>query len=460
MEFQFVERDRNISLVHNGEEIRYYKVVKSLQNKIETLINDLNELARMEGFVDYFLSIERILEKEYVKDTDLLDNAIKYAKQLVNIRVQDISQFCDTSKRTQSSIFLDEKLVYDLLVLTGVFKILAPYLHSQYKEIYQHQLQDVIQEISVRFEDISKQLYQLIRSKVLRGSPTDRQFMSFLKFSLSYDYLILYNYSFITTVLLCTYNWKTNPVSFVVSLASDNFRFLILSYSTLPINTTDDFQEVSHDYLKTLSYETILNTLIDKLQKSGIVIRNDLYTTPVTDCIVLPVMSYILDIPSDYLRSKSPTERLQYQYLFAKFLSKTSYAKQYNSSWKAIQPFFMYAFESHVQLGSSLLPAFLEVLKEKFTYYGLESKGLALEMLKSFSTLSNKSRLLRHIIEGTGLPLDVKKTMQDRLKELSRFIVYTIQDTTRDKLKSELKLAFLKYMGHVKLTKQTISLYL
>ena len=460
MGYQFVERNKNISLVHNNEEVRYFEVVKSLQNKISVLIDDLNDLASMEGFIDYFLSIERILDKEYIKETNLVDTAIDYAKKLVDLRMQDISQFCDTSKKTQSSIFFDEKLVYDLLVLTGVFKVLAPYLHSKYKETHQHQLQDVIQEISTHFEDVSKQLYQLIRSKVLRGSPTDRQFMSFLKYSLSYDYLILYNYSFITTVLLCTYKWKTNPVSFVVSLASDNFRFLILSYSTLPINTADDFQEVSHDYLKTLSYETILNTLTDKLQKSGVIIRSSLYTTPVTDCIVLPVMSYILDIPSDYLRGKSSTERLQYQYLFAKFLSQTSYAKQHSSSWRAIQPFFMYAFESYIQPGSSLLPAFLEVLKEKFTYYGLESKGLALEMLKSFSVLASKSHLLRHIIEGTGLSPDIKKTMQDRLKELSKFIIYTIQDTTRDKLKSELKIAFLKYMGHVKLTKQTISLYI
>jgi len=460
MEYQFVERNRNISLLHNGEEIRYFEVVKSLQNKIGILIKDLNELAQMEGFIDYFLSIERILDEEYIKETNLVDTAIDYAKKLVNLRIQDVSQFCDTTKKTQSSIFFDEKLVYDLLVLTGVFKVLAPYLHSKYKETHQHQLQDIIQEISTRFEEVSKQLYQIIRSKVLRGSPTDKQFMSFLKYSLSYDYLILYNYSFITTVLLCTYNWETNPVSFVVSLASDNFRYLVLSYSTLPINTADDFQEVSHDYLKTLSYETILNTLSEKLQKSGIIIRSSLYSTPVTECIVLPIMSYILDIPSDYLREKPAIEKLQYQYLFARFLSQTKFAKQNRSSWKAIQPFFMYAFESFIQPGTSLLPAFLEVLKEKFTYYGLESKGLALEMLKSFSVLSSKSHLLRHIVEGTGLPADVKRTIQDRLKELSKFIVYTIQDTTRDNLKSELKLAFLKYMGHVKLTKQTISLYI
>jgi len=440
----------------DGNELVTYTINnKSVINKINVVIEDLNELGKTNP--EFFNFFTKLYDKIQYYNKDVLEELIDYANELSGIRVSDIGQYCDITKKKSNSIYLDEADMCDLFVLLSTFKILMPILHSDESKGIKDQIQQLLNDLAQRYEIVNKKIFQIIRVKTLRGDFNDKQFMQFLKYELSYDYLVLYNYSFITTVMLGLYNWETNPVSYIVSIAGDNFNFLVLSYATPAIEYTTEDLPTSTDFIETIAYEMVLNNIAEKLSSEDIKINMFLYSTPLTQVVVLPLMAQVIDIDLSYLRNKQNVDKLMLQVLLYKLLKKTSFYKQYPNIYENLYNIFMYAFVSPTMPSRALLPAFIDVLKHDFTFFGLENKIIILETLKQFATFQYKSSLLRHLTENK--PNFAIKGNVDLFKDIVTFIVYLLSDETRETIKSELKQAFTTYIKDLKVNSLMLKMF-
>ena len=439
---------------------------KSFLNKVQFVFDDLKFISEIEpSFEEFFQKLYDYVKTGLVvfNEDYIFSNLDNFASTLVMHRVPDYKKFCDSSKRTKDSIFFDESEMFELLKLISVFKFISPIIHSDAKDKYSASVQDLLNLVADKYSHINKKLYQVITSKILKGSMTNKKFMNFLKFSLTYDYLILYNFSFITNVLICLYNWTKNPVSFIVSLAGENFNFLVMTYSQVPIVYSSDEVEIdvsSGDYLDSISYEMILQNIFDNLQKENVTVK-DLYPTPITDIIVVPLVSVISDIPTSQLERKSNYDKLMLQYLLSMFLNKNKLLRSsYPDVIKNVLKLFLYAFEIPVQYGEGITPSMLEVLKHDFTYYSLDNKIPILNAVKTYSCFVTKRKFLRNIVSGEAFPEEYSKQIQDLLKSLAQFTMIVVSDDTRDEIRKELKRQFIDFLGKVKLNKSMLGLYL
>jgi len=457
MEFQFEKKQNLFSLVDdNGNTLASYTINnKSVLNKINVVVEDLNDLGK--EVPDFYSFFQKLYDEIQHYDSTLLDKLIDYANELSAIRVTDVGQYCDITKKKENSIYLDESDMCDLFVVLSILKILTPIIHSKESSQIQDQIQKILNDIAKRFELVNKKVYQIIRVKTLRGNFNDKQFMQFLKYELSYDYLVLYNYSFITTTMFGLYNWKTNPVSYIVSIAGDNFNFLVLSYATAPIEYTHDDLPTSADFMDTIAYEMILNNIAEKFDSEDIKINIFLYTTPLTETIVLPIMAQVIDVDLDYLRNKHSSDKLMLQLLMYKLLKQTTFYKKYPNEYENLYNLFFYAFVSPVNFSNALLPQFVDVLKQDFTFFGLENKVLVLDALKQFTVLKYKNALLRHILNNT--PHYNIKTNQTVFKDIVTLAIYLLSDETRESIVSELRTAFIKYIKNIKVNSLMLKLF-
>ena len=441
----------------DGNYLKYEITNKSLINKIKYLIDDLNVLYENDNsFFDFFYDLHKaIIRDGFVLDIEKYTNEIvKYAKNLVSLRVCSVGNFCDVSKKTKSSVFFDNDEMQEVFELIAIMKILATFMHSKYKDTHKENIERLLSVFSEKYKNVNKKLYQIISSKTLRGNMENKKFMSFLKYSITYDYLILYNYSFITNIILGVYNWKTNPISFIVSVAAEHFNFLVMRYSYVPIVYKEELSlDVSSgNIFESVSYEMILNSLMDKMSKFQI--QGDLYTTPMNDIVVLPLMEYITDIPMKYLKVKSNYEKLVYQYTIYYLLNRIKLDIFSEEEMKNINKLLLHSFNKNFIYKSSnnIMPMMLEILKNTFTYYGLDNKVPLINALRPFSMMIYKRSSLVHIITGESPKFD-SSTLNDIFKSFALFMIKLVSDDTRDKIKKNLKIEFLDLLGDVKVSK-------
>jgi len=441
------------------QRIEFEITSKSLINKIDFLLEDLNFVNKtFDGFDDFFLKFNYdITQQDLIDAKTSVKMLVDVCKILSHGRIKEVDNFCDINKKTRNSIFFDKDELREILNFIAVMKLLAPFIHSKYKDLYKHNIEKILGSVADEFKEVNRKLYKIISSKALRGSIDSKKFMSFLKYSITYDYLILYNYSFITTLLLCVYNWKTNPVSFIVSLATDNFNFLVMTYSNLPFVYKEEINldNVSSDLFETVSYEMIINSITDKID---VPIQRDVYVTPINSIIVLPLISYVSDIPVKYLKSKPHSERLMFQYLLYKLINNidVNLDKDVITDIKKI---LLYGFSENKQNtnSNSVLAMMLEVLKETFTYYGLDNKTPLLNSMKNFSILVYNRKHLIHIISGEHGKFDSNE-INNMLKSIALFMIHVVSDETRDEFRKKLKIEFLKMLGDIHIN-QLISIY-
>lgn len=434
--------------VTGGTKFEFILKNKHLINKINYLINDIKELSEKYVEFDFFFPrlFNSILESEY--DSNMFEESLEYARKLAKIKVDDANKFCDTSKKTKNSIFFDNDEMLKLIDIIGLVKLYAPFMYSNYTDY----ISMFIDKLDRNYKDILSKLYKIIKTKV---RTTDyKQLLNMWKLDITLDYISLYNFEFILMTGLAFYNWTSNPLSFIVSIASDLTSYWIMTLESYPYNYANDIVEIeSEDFLDVISYEIILDQInagLEKLfSKNNYNINYDLYLTQLNQLICLPLMSIISDIDIDYLDQKSKQDKINFQILLYYLINKSSYIKSLLGESSKL---FLYGFNKFTTSTSMISPYMLEVLKPSINYYQLNSKVPLLSISQELGTVLLRSKNLVNLI--TNNPFKYSSELTDRIgKDLIRFLTYLFDEREVEKIKQEGKALFLDFLSNIDLSK-------
>jgi len=419
----------------DGTEYNFTTTNRSVMNKAQIIKEDLELLSRTYDKFDEFYRdlIENITTDIYDKDK-FFDTSIEYAKDLVRLRTSnDVSRFCDVTKKTKNSIFLCEQEVLQLLELIAVIKIYSFLIHAD--EIKRTKVLDTfIRDVSILYQEPATQIYKIIKSRTYRFKLDDSSKMNYLKYMFKFEFLIQYNFDFILMSLLPVYDWNRNPLSFIVSLASDNMNFLVMTYAQLPLEFIEDIEIDSTNLIDSISYDLVLNSIqkfVEKtLQSKGQSLKVHLYPSQITELICLPLISLAVDIPVSYLIRKPNSTKFILQYMAQYIASKTKIKTFMGEGYKLLP----YAYEEPVNPLLSPSPVSLEVLKMNPLFYQLDTKQPLLRFVSKLSTLEKRKKNLRHIVnlsDAEGI-----SNITDACKGLVTFVTNMFDDKSRESIAS------------------------
>ena len=404
---------------------------RSIMNKAQIIKEDLELLSSTFDDFDKFYEdlIVNVTTDVYDKDR-FFETSLEYAKDLVRLRTNnDVSAFCDTSKKTKNSIFLCEQEVLKLLELIAVFKIYSLLVHAdQIKE--SKVLDTFIRDISIIYQEVATQIYKIIKSRTYRFKLDDSSKMNYLKYMFKFQFLVQYNFDFILMSLLPVYDWVRNPLSFIVSLASDNMNFLVMTYAQLPLEFIEDIEMDSMNLIDTISYDLVLNSIqnfVEKeLQKKDQKLHVSLFPSQITDMICIPFMSLVADIPVYYLVNKQTSVKFALQYMSRYIAAKTKIKTYMGEGFKLL----LYAYNEAVNPLVAPSPISLEVLKMNPLFYKLDTKQPLLDFVSKLSTLEKRKKNLRHIVNLSTV--DDFANITDACKGLVVFVTNMFDDKSRE----------------------------
>ena len=384
---------------------------KTILKKKQIIVDDLNLLLQTynEETKNLFLTILENFDVQKVTK-----QAIDLGKKLAELRLKDldISKFSDTSKKTKRSIFFSEAEIREFLDLIGALKVLAFFMHSDLKEKFV----PVLEDISKVYPDISAKVFSVIKARTFRFSQQD---LAALRVILSMDFLILYNFDFIFVSVLPHYDWKRNPVTFAVSVSSENSNFLFLTYRSQQHVYSEEI-ETTVDILSSILNELILSNVEDRVVNEFGFQPTVMYPTPFTDIIAMPLFSLLSGIPVSYLLNKTPEQRLKYQFFLKHVVRRSHILKKIIQRGSQL---FSYASSQPIaSTERSPHPVVLEVLKWK--YFGLESRNPLIKIATNLSSMIGKEEFLIHMANHSKF----QGELESILKPVVKFLPYLVQD--------------------------------
>jgi hypothetical protein len=408
------------------------------------VINDLNFI--LKNHPEAYQFFDRLTESLASEELDLtlFSKALEISEWMIQKKIPDYAKFCDQSKRSKKSIFFSEKDMKELLLLIGILKIFALFIHSnEYADL----MVPLVKQISHHFKDISILLFQVIKARSYKFNLNTKDQFEFLKFVISQDFLVLYNFDFIYMTIMSHYDWTRNPVTFIVSVSTDNTNFLIMTYKSNQNKYSDDI-ESSTDILPMLSYELILDTVRKKVQTiPGF--KSWLITSPVTDLLALPTFSLISDIPYHYLLNKPQEDKLMYQYFLYLVIKDSKLSELLGPGVKLLQ----YGLSESIPYRNVPVPTVLEVLKAELKYFNLDSKSPLTRVATEFSSLLGYENKLLHLVNESVFPEDVEIA----IKKSINFICYLFMDDRRSLIQEVGRSLFLNNIKDVRVSSSKVA---
>ena len=446
----------SVAFSNESQQVEEFKIFnKSIINKIDILVKDLNALsAHNIEFEPFFLSLFKAITDGDTYDISYFNKTKDFANDFLTIHKVDIQSFCDANKRTKNSVYFDIDDIKDLLSAIGILKIFSLFMYSQYS----NKVTRFIDDLDKKYSKVISKVYKIIKTRVIRGAGFNA--MSLIKVEMTLDYLIMYNFEFIFLTVMVFYNWSKNPISFIVSVASDNTNYCLMTFNTVPfLFSTEVIETNAEDFLDGVSYEIILdqvnNKIEDAIKSNNYNINfNNKYLTQINSLVVLPLVSLITDIELRYLQHKSIHDKWTYQLMLFYIVSKSKYIKQLMGDSTRL---LLYGFSKPVLATSVISPSVLEVLKSEVKYSQMNSKVPLINYAQELSTVVVKYQLLTHINEKAEKFPNSPEFAKKIGKELIRFSMSLFDEDVAADIREEGKELFLDFIGDMKLTGKTLS---
>ncbi len=444
--------------LEDGRKLVFAISNKHVSNKIKFLVEDMKLLSeKAEGFDEFYFELFNHLTTG-TYDKSHYEKTTEYAEKLIELHELDLSKFCVDSKRTKNSIFFEQSEVKELLIIIGLVKLISPLM---YTDEYKEYATPFLMHMDAKYKPVMKKIYNIIKMKV--SANNFKLAFQLTKIDITLDHMTLYNYEFILLTALVFYNWITNPLSFIVSVASDVTNFWIMTLYSYPYDYMDELSEssdsTSEDFLDTISYEIILdqvdNAVSDILSK-GYTINDSLYLTPLSSLIVLPLMSAISDISLKYLRQKSKIDKWKYHILIYTIINNSNFLTNLIGSSHNI---LLYGYTKPVSTTAIANPAILEVLKTNIDYYQLNSRVPLLNLAQELSTPFIKPDNLEHVILKEKIKFE--RGNSDKLdkmaKNIIKFMVMFFDESKMLDIKTEGRNIFMKMISNKDISQNSIN---
>jgi hypothetical protein len=460
----------------NDEVIELNLKSSSVTNKFHIVtdyIMSMNEALGEEFEIWYFNFI-----KNYQDEDDLLYivnnvNILKdYNEKYFNIQNLDYNQFVDRSKVKKGTILFEPAEIRKILIVSGYLKlyslisirsdiILSNQVH---KKIYNMLVEEIMNT------DVVFKIFNIVKTKTFRYNLTDRYMWEYIKMiqckSIDVHTVEIFNFIMNSILILCEED--KNPITYFVGVVEESVKWFLRSvYKKTVVYddsvSTEDIHGLNVDNLKTYSYNDTLGRLkgiayeyiykeIDKTTPMGVDntdaadknlaefqqrVQDIEHISPLSDCLVFPLLSRITNIPYFHFKTLSPEHSMVMSVYLQKLLHqvfKTEYSDMFSmlNFYPTSQPAVATTYKIKNVNNDT---GFINVQDKTNNFFGFKTKILPYKIMSYFVGRTSRVNFF-NIFDGKpygGIPLSkiegnmvkfytlyFSGQMNDKIEELSK----------------------------------------
>lgn len=462
----------------DGEVIELSLKSSSVTNKFHIVtdyIKSMNEQLGEEFGQWYFKFIRDYKDKDSLKYVvDNINILKKYNDDYFNLQETDYTKFVDKSKVKKGTILFEPVEIRKILVASGYLKLYSLISirqdiilsNSVHKKIYNMLVEDIMNT------DVVYKIFQIVKVKVFRYNLTDRYMWEYIKMiqckSIDVHTVEIFNFIMNSILILCEED--KNPITYFVGVVEESVKWFLRSVYKKTIVyddtiSTEDIHGLNVDNLKTYSYNDTLGRLkgiaydyiykeIDKT--TPMVIDNDdaadenlakfqqrvqeiEFISPLSDCLVFPLLSRITNIPYFHFKTLSPEHSMVMSVYLQKLLQqvfKTEYADMFSmlNFYPTSQPAVATTYKIKNVNNET---GFIDVQDKTNNFFGFQTKMLPYKIMSYFVGRTSRVNFF-NIFDGKpygGIPLSkiegnmvkfytlyFSGGMDDKIEELSKLV--------------------------------------
>jgi hypothetical protein len=466
------------SMSLNGESVELSLKSSSVTNKfhiVTDFIKSVNECFGEEFENWYFKFIEN-----YKDENDLqylvtnLDILKEYIDKYFEIQNMDYDKFVDRSKVKKGTILFEPAEIKKILVVSGYLKLYAliSIRHdvilskSVHKTIYNMLVEEIMNT------DVVFKIFNIVKTKTFRYNLTDRYMWEYIKMiqckSIDVHTVEIFNFIMNSILILCEED--KNPITYFVGVVEESVKWFLRSvYKKTVVYddsvSTEDIHGLNVDNLKTYSYNDTLGRLkgiaydyiykeIDK--STPMAIDNDdeadknlaefqqrvqdiEYISPLSDCLVFPLLSRITNIPYFHFKTLSPEHSIVMSVYLQKLLQqvfKNEYQDMFSmlNFYPTSQPAVATTYKIKNVNNDT---GFINVQDKTNNFFGFQTKILPYKIMSYFVGRTSRVNFF-NIFDGKpygGIPLSKIESnmvkfytlyfsgqLDDKISELSKLV--------------------------------------
>lgn len=463
-------------IISGEEELNLSLKSSSVTNKFNIVTDFTEGINKLVGdeFETWFFSFI----KNYKDENDikyLIDNVTllkQYVDKYFDVEDVDYSQFVDRSKVKKGTILFEPAEIKKILVASGYLKlycfisiradiVLSNFAH---KTIYNMLISDIMST------DVVYKIFNIVKTKTFRYNLTDRYMWEYIKMiqckSIDVHTVEIFNFIMNSILILCEEN--KNPITYFVGVVEESVKWFLRSvYKKTVVYddsiATEDIHGLNIDNLKTYSYNDTLGRLkgiayeyiykeIDKI--TPLSVDQDIdknfsefqarvmsieYISPLSDCLVFPLLSRITNIPYFHFKTLSPEHSMVLSVYLQKLLQKVfknEYADFFSmlNFYPTSQPAVATTYKIKNVNNST---GFINVQDRTNNFFGFQTKILPYKIMSYFVGRTSRVNFF-NIFDGKtygGIPLSKIEVnmvkfytlyfagqLDDKIEELARLV--------------------------------------
>jgi hypothetical protein len=478
LEFEKLEQKKwSVSL--NDEVLILNLKSSSVTNKfniVTDFVKGVNEVIG-EDFEKWFFEFVKNYKNE--DDIQYLITNVGILKDYVDkyfeISEMDYSKFVDRTKVKKGTILFEPSEIKKIIKVSGYLKIYSfissrqdiILSNSVHKKIYNMLVEDIMNT------DVVYKIFNIVKTKVFRYNLTDRYMWEYIKMiqCKSIDVHTVEIFNFIMNQILILCEEDKNPITYFVGVIEESVKWFLRSvYKKTVVYddsvSTEDIHGLNVDNLKTYSYNDTLGRLkgiaydyiykeIDKSTPMSVDPENDAadkrlaefqqrvqdieYISPLSDCLVFPLLSRITNIPYFHFKTLSPEHSMVLSVYLQKLLQqvfKSEYADMFSmlNFYPTSSPAVATTYKIKNVNNDT---GFINVQDKTNNFFGFKTKILPYKIMSYFVGRTSRVNFF-NIFDGTpygGIPLSkiegnmvkfytlyFSNQLEDKIKELSDLV--------------------------------------
>lgn len=407
-------------------------ISSSLTNRfefVEDFLKDFINLMDDNALNWYYNLLNEYINSGYNSEiiSKSIEDGISYVEEYIKLKDIDFSKFSDKSKATKTSIFFNETDIYNIAVATSCLKLYAIYFYDSKLQLSDNILNHIYNKIieqSIKDKTTDK-IFESVKARTYKSSIPNRYMWDLIKLSVmeTPDTSVMNVFNFFMKNLLVLLNIEQNPVHYIVKIADDNVRWMLVEIYKEKIIYEDDFGSTDQIYGSTVSKDTFhiycCNDVLLKTSKMALDILEEehaknnsdkfldikdrlediKFVDPSTKLFNMPIISNVLDIPYKYLLS-APAKNLVLVSYFMHHIGKNSIQLNY-----PILSEFLLSYNpnklTYFIKSSYKLRDVDSIIESQVPIFGINSKKLKWDIISPIvGILSSCKRNLVSVVDG------------------------------------------------------------
>ena len=463
-------------MILNGEILSLSLKSSSVTNKFNIVTDfaiNVNQRIGEEFEVWFFNFVKNYNSEDDIRYLTANINVLKsFVDRYFDDETIDYDRFVDRSKVKKGTILFEPVEIKKILVASGYLKlysfisIRADIVMSNFthKTIYNMLISDIM------VTDVVYKIFNIVKTKVFRYNLTDRYMWEYIKMiqckSIDVHTVEIFNFIMNSILILCEED--KNPITYFIGVVEESVKWFLRSvYKKTVVYddsiATEDIHGLNVDNLKTYSYNDTLGRLkgiayeyiykeIDKITPMSVDQDIDKnfsefqqrvmgieFISPLSDCLVFPILSRITNIPYFHFKTLSPEHSMVLSVYLQKLLQqvfKNEYADLFSmlNFYPTSQPAVATTYKIKNVNNQT---GFINVQDKTNNFFGFQTKILPYKILSYFVGRTSRVNFY-NIFDGKtygGIPLSkiegnmvkfytllFSGALDDKIEELSRLV--------------------------------------